>query len=301
VLVEQGATAEVIERPQHPYTRKLVNSRPERRVEPAAEGRLVEVRGLQVDFPTRLPGIRGWFKSGKFTAVQGVDFDLAPGETLGVIGESGSGKTTLALAVLGLIAFQGSVVLNKRQWMERAERRSMRKDIQVVFQDPLSSLSPRLTIEQIVGEGLEIHEPALDAAARRSRIVSALEDVGLTESGAVEPLLARYPHEFSGGQRQRVAIARALIVKPKVVILDEPTSALDVTIQKQVLELLSSLQKKYELSYILVTHDIDVVRAMAHRVLVMKDSRVVESGSLEEIIGSPKSPYTRTLIEAGAA
>ena len=164
-----------------------------------------------------------------------------------------------------------------------------------------TSVSPRLTIEQIVGEGLEIHEPGLDAAQRRSRILAALLDVGLMEGGRAEPLLDRYPHEFSGGQRQRIAIARALIVKPKVVVLDEPTSALDVTIQKQVLELLAELQKKYRLSYILVTHDIDVVRAMAHRVMVMKDSRIVESGTLEEIIGRPKSDYTRTLIEAGVA
>ena len=298
ILVEQGATAEVIDRPKHPYTRKLVNSRPERQVEAPGGGKVVEVRGLQVDYPTRLPGIRGWFKAGTFTAVQGVDFDLAPGETLGVIGESGSGKTTLALAVLDLVGFRGEISIEGRSW-KRAERRSMRKQIQVVFQDPLSSLSPRLTIEQIVGEGLEIHEPQLDEAAQRARVVASLLEVGLTENGAAEPLLGRYPHEFSGGQRQRIAVARALIVKPKVVILDEPTSALDVTIQKQVLGLLSSLQKKYGLSYILVTHDIEVVRAMAHRVLVMKDSRVVEGGTLEEVLEHPKSAYTRTLIEAG--
>ncbi len=169
----------------------------------------------------------------------------------------------------------------------------------MVFQDPLSSLSPRLTIEQIIGEGLEIHEPGLDAAARRSRILEALYDVGLTESGQAEALLQRYPHEFSGGQRQRIAIARALIVRPQVVVLDEPTSALDVTIQKQVLELLAGLQKKYGLSYILVTHDIDVVCAMAHRVMVMKDSRIVESGTLEAILDRPKSAYTRSLLAAG--
>jgi microcin C transport system ATP-binding protein len=301
VLVEQGPTAQVIGRPQHPYTQKLVNSRPARDVQAPGAGQVVQGRNIRVDYPTSLPGIRGWFKSGRFTAVESVDFDLAPGETLGVIGESGSGKTTLALAVLGLMAAQGEILINKRGWGERAERRSMRKEIQVVFQDPLSSLSPRLTIEQIIGEGLEIHEPQLEKEERRLRVLRALNDVGLTEGGQAEGLLGRYPHEFSGGQRQRIAIARALIVNPKVVVLDEPTSALDVTIQKQVLELLSSLQKKYGLSYILVTHDIDVVRAMAHRVIVMKDSRVVESGPLQQVIENSKSDYTRRLVEAGYA
>ena len=303
VMVEQGRTADVIERPQHPYTQKLVNSRPERKVGPPADGVIVEGRDVYVHYPTPLPGIRGWFKSGRFTAVNDVNFRLAPGETLGVIGESGSGKTTLALAVLGLVQAQGEILIDGKRWSEgdREHRRRLRREIQVVFQDPLSSLSPRLTIEQIVGEGLEIHEPQLDPAARRERVLKALLDVNLTEGGSAEPLLDRYPHEFSGGQRQRIAIARALIVQPKVVVLDEPTSALDVTIQKQVLELLTELQKKYGLSYILVTHDIDVVRAMAHRVMVMKDSRIVESGTLDEVIGDPKSDYTRTLIAAGAA
>jgi len=302
VLVEQGPTAEVIGRPQHPYTQRLVNSRPARNVGPPGSGQLVQAKQVHVHYPKQLPGIRGWFKSGRFTAVESVDFDLAPGETLGVIGESGSGKTTLALAVLGLMRAQGDIRIGSRSWESgRAERRSMRKDIQVVFQDPLSSLSPRRTVEQIIGEGLEIHEPTLGPEQRRERIVQALYDVGLVEGGRAEPLLARYPHEFSGGQRQRIAIARALIVKPKVVVLDEPTSALDVTIQKQVLELLASLQKKYGLSYILVTHDIDVVRAMAHRVMVMKDSRIVESGPLEQVLKNSKSDYTRRLVEAGMA
>ncbi len=301
VLVEQGPTAEVIGRPKHPYTQKLVDSRPSREVGDPGSGTIVHARQVQVDYPTQLPGIRGWFKSGRFTAVAAVDFDLAPGETLGIIGESGSGKTTLALAVLGLMAARGEIRIGEKRWSERAERRSMRKDIQVVFQDPLSSLSPRLTVEQIVGEGLEIHEPGLDAAARRARILQALLDVGLTEDGQAESLLERYPHEFSGGQRQRIAIARALIVGPKVVVLDEPTSALDVTIQKQVLELLSGLQRKYGLSYLLVTHDIDVVRAMAHRVMVMRDSRIVESGTLGEVLERPRSDYTRKLVEAGIA
>ena len=302
VMVEQGATREVIDRPQHAYTRKLVNSRPDRKVAPAASGRIVVAKNVAVHYPTPLPGIRGWFKSGRFTAVEDVSFELAPGETLGVIGESGSGKTTLALAVLGLVAAEGDIQIDGTRWKEAdsGRRKRLRREIQVVFQDPLSSLSPRLTIEQIVGEGLEIHEPQLAPAERRERILAALLDVGLTEGGRAEPLLDRYPHEFSGGQRQRIAIARALIVNPKVVVLDEPTSALDVTIQKQVLELLAELQQKYRLSYILVTHDIDVVRAMAHRVMVMKDSRIVEAGTLDEVVGRPKSDYTRTLIEAGA-
>jgi microcin C transport system ATP-binding protein len=301
LLLEQGTTREVIERPQHPYTRKLVASRPERNIAPPASGTVVEARNVEVNYRTHLAGFRGWFKSGRFTAVKDVNFDLAPGETLGVIGESGSGKTTLALAVLGLVSAEGDISFDGKRWQDRNVRRRLRREVQVVFQDPLSSLSPRLTVEQIIGEGLEIHEPELDAAARRQRIVAALLDVGLTEAGRAEPLLGRYPHEFSGGQRQRIAIARALIVRPKVLVLDEPTSALDVTIQKQVLELLADLQKKYRLSYILVTHDIEVVRAMAHRVMVMKDSRVVESGLLEEVISRPQSAYTRTLIEAGAA
>ncbi|HJY78656.1 MAG TPA: dipeptide ABC transporter ATP-binding protein [Burkholderiales bacterium] len=303
VMVEQGSTAEVIERPRHPYTKKLVNSRPDRSVQPQASGVIVQARGVYVHYPTQLPGIKGWFKGGSFTAVHAVDFDLAPGETLGIIGESGSGKTTLALALLGLVKAQGDIRIDGKRWTDadRDHRRRLRREIQVVFQDPLSSLSPRLTIEQIVGEGLEIHAPELDQAQRRERVLKALLDVNLTEGGRAEPLLARYPHEFSGGQRQRIAIARALIVNPRVVVLDEPTSALDVTIQKQVLELLSSLQKKYALSYVLVTHDIDVVRAMAHRVMVMKDSRIVESGPLEEVLHSPKSDYTHRLVAAGSS
>jgi len=301
VLVEQGPTAQVTQQPRHPYTQKLVSSRPERDIAPPGEGRAVEARGVQVEYPTRLPGIRGWFRKGRFAAVQQVDLEVAPGETLGVIGESGSGKTTLALAVLGLVAAQGDIRIGGRPWAGAGadEKRALRRKIQVVFQDPLSSLSPRLTVEAIIGEGLEIHEPGLDAGQRRERIVHALHDVGLTENDQAEPLLHRYPHEFSGGQRQRIAIARALIVKPGVVVLDEPTSALDVTIQKQILQLLAGLQKKYGLSYILVTHDIDVVRAMAHRVMVMKDSRIVESGTLEEILNHSKSDYTRALVRAG--
>jgi microcin C transport system ATP-binding protein len=303
LIVEQGATTEVMERPQHPYTQKLIASRPARNVLPPGQARVLEARNVEVHYATQLPGIRGWFKSGRFTAVKRTDFELAAGETLGVIGESGSGKTTLALALLNLVPAEGDVQVAGAPWLnaDAAQRRALRRQIQVVFQDPLSSLSPRKTVEAIVGEGLEIHEPELDGAARRVRVIEALRDVGLGEDGAVEPLLHRYPHEFSGGQRQRIAIARALIVRPKIVVLDEPTSALDVTIQKQVLELLGALQRKYGLSYVLVTHDIDVVRAMAHRVIVMKDSEVVESGPIDQVLNQSTSDYTRKLVAAGYA
>jgi microcin C transport system ATP-binding protein len=300
VLVEQGATAEVMRAPHHPYTKKLIDSRAEREVGEPGEGRLLEGREVRVEYPVPRPGLRGWFSKGRFIAVHGTTFELAPGETLGVIGESGSGKTSLALALLDLVRASGEVRLDGQLWsgLSVEAKRRLRRQVQVVFQDPFSSLSPRLTIEQIVGEGLEIHEPLLARPERRARVLQALEDVGMTEEGNTEQLLGRYPHEFSGGQRQRIAIARALIVNPRVVILDEPTSSLDVTIQKQVLQLLAQLQKRHGLAYVLVTHDIDVVRAMAHRVLVMKDGDVVEAGPIDQVFDNPQSAYTKELMLA---
>jgi len=300
VLVEQGPTAAVMGAPQHAYTKKLIDSRVEREVGEPGQGRLLEGSDLRVDYAIPRPGIRGWFTKGRFTALQGASFELAPGETLGVIGESGSGKTSLALALLDLVTSTGSLALDGRSWatLDREGKRLLRREVQVVFQDPFSSLSPRLTLEAIVGEGLEVHEPGLSKEERRQRVVEALEDVGLTEEGEVAGLLDRYPHEFSGGQRQRIAVARALIVKPKIVVLDEPTSSLDVTIQKQVLQLLAKLQKRYGLAYVLVTHDIDVVRAMAHRVMVLKDGVVVEAGPLDQVFDNPQSAYTRELMLA---
>jgi microcin C transport system ATP-binding protein len=300
VIVEQGSTLAVMQSPNHAYTRKLIDSRLEREVGESGQGRLLEGQNVRVDYPVPKPGIRGWFSKGRFTAVHGATFELAPGETLGVIGESGSGKTSLALALLDLVGASGEIRLDGQSWsgFTAEQKRGLRRQVQVVFQDPFSSLSPRLTIQQIVGEGLEIHEPALTGVERRARVMQALEDVGLTEEEETEPLLGRYPHEFSGGQRQRIAIARALIVKPRVVILDEPTSSLDVTIQKQVLQLLSQLQRRHGLAYVLVTHDIDVIRAMAHRVMVMQDGRVVEAGYLEQILKQPQSEYTKALIMA---
>ena len=284
VLVEQGPMRQVMETPRHPYTLKLIDSLCAREVAEPQAGCVLEGRAVGVVYPVPRPGIRGWFSRGEFTAVSGASFTLAPGETLGVIGESGSGKTSLAL--LDLTPASGEISVAGQAWssLGRQQKRALRRQIQVVFQDPFSSLSPRLTIEQIVGEGLSIHEPDLTQAQRRARILSALDDVGLAEDGSAQALLGRYPHEFSGGQRQRIAIARALIVNPRIVILDEPTSSLDVTIQKQVLQLLAQLQRRHGLSYVLVTHDIDVVRAMAHRVLVMKDGRVVREGRVDQVL-----------------
>jgi microcin C transport system ATP-binding protein len=304
-LVETGDVARVFAEPQHAYTRKLLASRPERdvtEVAPAVGKSVLNARGLRVSYPVPMPGLRGWFKRGEFVAVQGADLDIAPGQTLGVIGESGSGKSTLALAALGLLPFQGSLRVAGSDWAEArrsGQAKALRQRIQVVFQDPFSSLSPRMTVEQIVGEGLLVHHPELTPPQRREQVVKALADVGLVDDPTQgSGWLQRYPHEFSGGQRQRLAIARALIVNPELLVLDEPTSALDVTVQKQVLALLQRLQRERGLSYLFITHDVDVIRAMAHEVLVMKDGAVIERGPVEQVLAAPQHPYTRTLVQA---
>ena len=302
-LVEQGAVAEVFAAPQHPYTRRLIDSRPVRDVAPVADdvagqAPLLEGQGLRVSYPVPRPGIRGWFGRDAFVAVAGADLRIGRGETLGVVGESGSGKSTLALAVLGLLRAEGALRIDGQAWTGRTgQDRALRRVVQVVFQDPFSSLSPRRTVEEIVVEGLRVHAPQLGAAAQRARVVEVLAEVGLDEE-RFPALLQRYPHEFSGGQRQRLAIARALAVRPQLLVLDEPTSALDVTIQKQVLGLLQRLQREYGLSYLLITHDIEVIHAMAHRVLVMKDGQVVEQGDVEQVLNAPAQPYTQQLIAA---
>ena len=300
-LVEQGPVATVFQQPQHPYTRKLIDSRPARDVdEPRGTEPVMRAEALRVIYPVPIPGFRGWFRKGEFVAVQGAKFEVPAGGTLGIVGESGSGKSTMALAALGLIPHKGELeVVGKRWGPDSAANRGIRRLVQVVFQDPFSSLSPRMTVEEIVGEGLLVHEPALTLEQRRERVYRTLEEVGLTEA-QFPGLLGRYPHEFSGGQRQRLAIARALIVEPQLLVLDEPTSALDVTIQKQVLKLLQRLQRERGLSYLLITHDVDVIWAMAHQVLVMKDGQVLESGTVEQVLKHPQNPYTRTLVAAAA-
>jgi microcin C transport system ATP-binding protein len=301
-IVEQGPVAEVFDRPRHPYTRKLIDSRPSRDVASAPPDSPAVMRGegVRVSYPVPIAGMRGWFRRGSFLAVQGADFEVPAGQTLGVIGESGSGKSTLALAALGLLPLSGRLEVAGGHWSrDRQANLALRRAVQVVFQDPFSSLSPRMTVEDIVGEGLRVHAPGLNVAQRRQQVLQTLASVGITPE-RFPGLLQRYPHEFSGGQRQRLAIARALIVEPRLLVLDEPTSALDVTIQKQVLQLLQALQRERGLAYLLITHDVDVVRAMAHRVIVMKDGAVVESGSVDDILAAPRHPYTRTLVEAAS-
>ncbi|PKO62650.1 MAG: microcin ABC transporter ATP-binding protein [Betaproteobacteria bacterium HGW-Betaproteobacteria-18] len=304
-IVEQGNTTEVFAQPQHAYTRRLIASKPTRDVvaprADAAPPVVLAARGLRVVYPTPLTGIRGWFKRGEFVAVQGADFEISPGQTLGIMGESGSGKSTLALAALGLLPFQGELQFGGQTWSVNGLRnKALRRQVQVVFQDPFSSLSPRMTVEEIVGEGLGVHEPELSKSQRQQRVMAALRDVGLgvADDTVMAQTLQRYPHEFSGGQRQRLAIARALIINPGLLVLDEPTSALDVTVQKQVLQLLQNLQRAHSLSYLLITHDVDVIRAMAHHVLVMKDGAVVESGPVHQVLAQPQHEYTRILVSA---
>nr|WP_315226408.1 dipeptide ABC transporter ATP-binding protein [uncultured Albidiferax sp.] len=300
-IVETGAVAAVFENPQHAYTRKLIASKPVRDVVPETSAApLLQAQALRVAYPTALPGIRGWFKKSEFVALQDANFAIPPGQTLGVVGESGSGKSTLALAVLGLQAYGGTVQIGGQTWgREAAQNKALRATVQVVFQDPFSSLSPRLTVEEIVGEGLRVHAPQHNAAERLHLVGQALADVGMDEA-QFPGLLQRYPHAFSGGQRQRLAIARALIVQPQLLVLDEPTSALDVTIPQQVLQLLQRLQRERGLAYLLHTHDMDVIRAMAHQVLVVQNGEIVETGPVHQVLDAPQHRYTRKLVAASA-
>jgi len=298
-IVEQAKVGDLFANPRHPYTRMLINSRPQRLIDAqeqqaiASHPGLLEVGNLHCHFPIKA----GFFRHqvGEVRAVDDVSLDLRAGETLGIVGESGSGKSTLGLCVLRLEHCTGAIRFEGASLIDLSQRalRSQRRHFQAVFQDPYSSLSPRMTVEQIIGEGLRIHFPELSRMERRTRIVKVLEEVGLDES-----MLWRYPHEFSGGQRQRIAIARVAVLEPKLILLDEPTSALDVSVQKQVLELLRDLQRKHGMSYLFITHDLRVIRAMAHRLIVMRDGRVVEAGETEALFAAPKHEYTQALLHA---
>jgi microcin C transport system ATP-binding protein len=300
VVVESGQVDVVLTYPNHPYTQKLIDSQPPRNVVEAKSNApaVMQARALRVSYPIRRAGWRGWFKGDQFVAVQGASFDLRAGQTLGVIGESGSGKTTLALAALGLMPSEGTLTIDGAAWQGKAAQDlPLRRKVQVVFQDPFSSLSPRMNVQELVSEGLTLHAPELDDLGRLRRMLVTLAAVGLTET-EFPGLLQRYPHEFSGGQRQRLAIARALVVEPQVLVLDEPTSALDATTQLQVLQLLQKLQRERGLSYLLITHDVSVIRAMAHHVMVMQAGKVVEAGTFEQVLNNPQAAYTKILVGA---
>ena len=291
-VVEHGSTAEIFANPAHAYTRKLMDAVPAGSPPPVPAGQpeVMSAKALRVWFPIQ----RGLFKRtvGHIKAVNRVDFTLRKGETLGIVGESGSGKTTVALALLRLIASEGEIsLLDQRiDTLHAARLRATRKDMQIVFQDPFGSLSPRMSLEEIISEGLGIHGFEGDK--------TALVEATLKEVGLDPDIKARYPHEFSGGQRQRIAIARALILKPKLLVLDEPTSALDMTVQLQIIDLLRGLQAKHGISYLFISHDLRVVQALSHQVLVMKDGDVVESGPAAGIFDAPKSEYTKALLKA---
>ncbi|WP_299722644.1 ABC transporter ATP-binding protein [uncultured Tateyamaria sp.] len=293
-IVETGPTAEIFANPQHPYTQKLLGAEPTGQPAPVpADAPLIaETQNLKVWFPITAGLLRRTV--GHVKAVNDATLQIHAGETVGIVGESGSGKTTLALAIMRLISSEGGIVYmgqDIRGWKVR-ELRRLRKDMQIVFQDPYGSLSPRMTAAQIISEGLAIHGVE-DGRDTRTVVAEIMAEVGL------DPLsMDRYPHEFSGGQRQRIAIARAMVLRPKLVVLDEPTSALDMTVQVQIVELLRGLQQKYGLAFLFISHDLKVVRAMSHKVLVMKQGDVVEQGTADDLFERPQSDYTRTLLQA---
>ncbi|KIC40802.1 microcin ABC transporter ATP-binding protein [Ruegeria sp. ANG-R] len=293
-IVEAGVTSEIFDNPQHSYTRKLLEAEPSGHPDPveANAEEVARTDHLKVWFPIQ----RGFLKRtvGYVKAVNDATLSVRAGETLGIVGESGSGKTTLALAIMRLIASEGGITFRDqdvRRWSTR-ELRRLRKDMQIVFQDPFGSLSPRMTCQQIIAEGLAIHK--IDPhRAPRELVAEVMTEVGLDPAA-----MDRYPHEFSGGQRQRIAIARAMVLRPKLLVLDEPTSALDMTVQVQIVDLLRDLQRKYGLAYLFISHDLKVVRAMSHNVIVMRNGDVVEMGAAEDLFENAQTDYTRELIAA---
>ncbi|HZX82127.1 MAG TPA: ABC transporter ATP-binding protein [Reyranella sp.] len=293
-IVEQGPVAEVFDNPQHSYTQHLLSAEPKGRpvdADPAA-AELLKLDDVKVHFPIKRGVLRRTV--GYIKAVDGVSLTLREGHTIGLVGESGSGKTTLGLALLRLEGSKGGIQFDKQdlQALSQREIRPLRRQMQIVFQDPYSSLSPRMSVGEIVGEGLQVHR--IGSEAERSRLI----DQALTEVGLDPAARERYPHEFSGGQRQRIAIARALVLKPRLIVLDEPTSALDMSVQAQIVDLLRDLQTRHKLAYLFISHDLKVVRALADEVLVLRHGKVVERGSAQQIFERPQTPYTQALIAA---
>lgn len=289
-LLEYGTAKQVFENPQTSYTKKLISSNLLLNLQQKKDSRIIlKANDIEVSFP-RKKNIWGRVTA-DFKAVDKVSFDLRQGETLGIVGESGSGKTSLALAVINLLKHRGNIeILTDNEYQNLHQ---FSKDLQIVFQDPYNSLNPRMTIKQIIEEGLTVHFKQLRKSEKINKIKEILKEVNLNES-----IMDAYPHEFSGGQRQRIALARALILNPKIIILDEPTSALDVTVQAQIVELLKSLQIKYKISYIFISHDMNAIRAMSHRVMVMKNGKIIEQGVTAQIFEQPQQPYTQQLIKA---
>jgi microcin C transport system ATP-binding protein len=295
-VVEQGDTLSLFNAPNHPYTHTLLNAEPVRDLATveADSSTLLEAKNIRVWFPKSKGLLKRVYDHIK--AVDGIDLQIKKGETLGIVGESGSGKSTLAFALLKLTKSEGEIHLDgtRIDTLNQKEMRPHRRVAQIVFQDPFGSLSPRMTIAEIISEGLEVQQ-SLSAEQREVAVIQALQDVQLDPESR-----HRYPHEFSGGQRQRIAIARALVLRPKLIVLDEPTSALDRTVQKQVIDLLQTLQRQYQLSYLFISHDLAVIKALSHRVMVMKAGKVLESGTAEAIFNAPSTDYTRELIFASA-
>lgn len=289
-LLEYGTAKQVFENPQTSYTKKLISSNLLFNLQKKKDSRIIlKANDIEVSFP-RKKNIWGRVTA-DFKAVDKVSFDLRQGETLGIVGESGSGKTSLALAVINLLKHRGNIeILTDNEYQNPHQ---FSKDLQIVFQDPYNSLNPRMTIKQIIEEGLTVHFKQLRKSEKINKIKEILKEVNLNES-----IMDAYPHEFSGGQRQRIALARALILNPKIIILDEPTSALDVTVQAQIVELLKSLQIKYKISYIFISHDMNAIRAMSHRIMVMKNGKIIEQGATTQIFEQPQQPYTQQLIKA---
>jgi len=293
-IVETGPTAEIFANPRHAYTQMLLAAEATGTPDPVPADApvIAETHDLRIWFPIHAGLLKRTV--GHIKAVNAASFRVRAGETVGVVGESGSGKTTLALAVMRLISSEGPIIFlgEDIQGMSSPKLRPLRRDMQIVFQDPYGSLSPRMTAEEIIAEGLSVHEVE-GGDDRRQMVADIMDEVGLDPD-----LMHRYPHEFSGGQRQRIAIARAMILRPKLVVLDEPTSALDMTVQVQIVELLRDLQKRHALAYLFISHDLRVVRALAHEVLVMKAGDIVESGSAQQIFDAPQSDYTKALMAA---
>ncbi|CUW43575.1 peptide ABC transporter ATP-binding protein [Brucella vulpis] len=294
-IVEAGRTRDIFDNPQHPYTKHLLAAEPKGEpplADPTAKV-VMEGKDIRVWFPIKKSFMRRTVDHVK--AVDGINVNLRAGQTLGVVGESGSGKTTLGLALSRMISSRGEIRFEGRDIARFSfkDMRPLRREMQIVFQDPFGSLSPRMTIADIIAEGLLVHEPGLSADDRNARVIAALNEVNLDPETRF-----RYPHEFSGGQRQRIAIARAMVLNPKFVMLDEPTSALDMSVQAQVVDLLRALQKKHDLAYLFISHDLKVVRALANDVLVMRNGKMVEYGPAKDIFANPQTDYTKALMAA---